>query len=160
MTPCTHVCSTIDVTDLTCSEMTISWTFFCLLSYLQNVLADLGSVKSKSTERTMLNNVIVINLTACHCLIWQVNFSCRQVEISVQLVHGQVEKIQNSTPWIPFFKIQPYMYLTNGYGANILTDFHRLRCKRWTTTNVQNHNLTLSSRKLLPFVYMQNRHRN
>ena len=31
-------------------------------------------------------------------LFGQVNFSCGQVEISVQLVRGQVGKIQNSTP--------------------------------------------------------------
>ena len=33
-----------------------------------------------------------------HFLFGQVNISCGQVENEVQLVRGQVEKIQNSTP--------------------------------------------------------------
>ena len=46
-----------------------------------------------------------------HFLFGQVNISCGQVENEVQLVRGQVEKIQNSTPLLLLLLL--YIFMLN-----------------------------------------------
>ena len=60
-----------------------------------------------------------------HCLFGQVNISCGQEENEVQLVHGQKEKIQNSTPLLSkghlsvFVKIADYLSFKTNWPISI-----------------------------------------
>ena len=62
--------------------------------------ACLYAIRTVSTEKSMLifGLTSLIHMYLFFVYFGKVNISCGQVENEVQLVHGQVEKILNSTP--------------------------------------------------------------